>query len=134
MKVRATDFRVEEGQNLSLDKWQTVVEPICESKKQYQKILANHIDLSSLQQLLYASNRYAVLLIFQAMDAAGKDGAIGHVMSRVNPQGCLVIHPDPMPAGDAEGGTDERRSGSPPSRIVDCRGEPPNRSGAAAGG
>jgi polyphosphate kinase 2 (PPK2 family) len=92
MKVRATDFRVEEGQKVNLDKWQTVVEPIYESKKQYQKILANHIDqLSSLQHLLYASNRYAVLLIFQAMDAAGKDGAIRHVMSGSNPQGCQVF-------------------------------------------
>jgi PPK2 family polyphosphate:nucleotide phosphotransferase len=68
------------------------VEPIYQSKKQYQKILANHVDqLSSLQQLLYASNRYALLLIFQAMDAAGKDGAIKHVMSGVNPQGCQVF-------------------------------------------
>ena len=50
------------------------------------------------QQLLYASNRHAVLLIFQAMDAAGKDGAIKHVMSGVNPQGCQVFsfkHPSP---------------------------------------
>jgi PPK2 family polyphosphate:nucleotide phosphotransferase len=46
---------------------------------------------NALQQLLYASNRYAVLLIFQAMDAAGKDGAIKHVMSGVNPQGCQVF-------------------------------------------
>jgi len=47
--------------------------------------------LSSLQRLHYASNRYALLLIFQAMDAAGKDGAIRHVMSGVNPQGCQVF-------------------------------------------
>jgi len=47
--------------------------------------------LSDLQQLLYAANRQAVLLIFQAMDAAGKDGAIQHVMSGVNPQGCQVF-------------------------------------------
>ena len=47
--------------------------------------------LSALQELLYASNRYAILLIFQAMDAAGKDGAIKHVMSGVNPQGCQVF-------------------------------------------
>ena len=47
--------------------------------------------MSSLQQLLYASNRYALLLIFQGMDAAGKDGAIRHVMSGVNPQGCQVF-------------------------------------------
>jgi PPK2 family polyphosphate:nucleotide phosphotransferase len=92
MKVRSTDFRVEEGHKVNLDKWPTAVEQIYESKKQYQKILANHVDeLSSLQQLLYASNRYALLLIFQAMDAAGKDGAIKHVMSGVNPQGCQVF-------------------------------------------
>jgi PPK2 family polyphosphate:nucleotide phosphotransferase len=47
--------------------------------------------LSSLQQLHYASNRYALLLIFQGMDAGGKDGAIRHVMSGVNPQGCQVF-------------------------------------------
>jgi polyphosphate kinase 2 (PPK2 family) len=52
---------------------------------------AHIAQLSSLQQLLYASNRYAVLLIFQEMDAAGKDGAIKHVMSGVNPQGCQVF-------------------------------------------
>jgi PPK2 family polyphosphate:nucleotide phosphotransferase len=92
MKIRSTDFRVEEGHKVNLDKWPTAVEPIYDSKKQYQKILANHVDqLSSLQQLLYGSNRYAVLLIFQAMDAAGKDGAIRHVMSGVNPQGCQVF-------------------------------------------
>ncbi len=92
MNVRSTDFRVEEGEKVKLDKWPTAVEPIYELKKHYQKILANHVDqLSSLQQLLYASNRYALLLIFQAMDAAGKDGAIKHVMSGVNPQGCQVF-------------------------------------------
>jgi PPK2 family polyphosphate:nucleotide phosphotransferase len=92
MNVRSTDFRVKEGDQVKLDKWPTAIEPIYESKKQYQKILANHVDqLSSLQQLLYASNRYALLLIFQAMDAAGKDGAIRHVMSGVNPQGCQVF-------------------------------------------
>src|SRR6516164_7940042 len=92
MNVRSTDFRVEEGQKNDLDKWPTSVEPVYESKKQYQKLLSDHVDqLSSLQQLLYASNRYALLLIFQAMDAAGKDGAIKHVMSGVNPQGCQVF-------------------------------------------
>src|ERR1700745_4054327 len=92
MKVSSTDFCVEEGQKIHLDKWPTSVGPVYESKKQYQKILSDHVaQLSSLQQLLYASNRYAVLLIFQAMDAAGKDGAIRHVMSGVNPQGCQVF-------------------------------------------
>jgi PPK2 family polyphosphate:nucleotide phosphotransferase len=69
------------------------------SKEQYKKLLEEHVRLlSSQQQLLYASNRYAVLLIFQAMDAAVKDGSIQHVMSGVNPQGCQVFsfkHPSP---------------------------------------
>jgi PPK2 family polyphosphate:nucleotide phosphotransferase len=92
VKPKSADFRVEEGQKVNLDKWPTAVDPIYESKKQYQKLLGDHVDeLSSLQQLLYASNRYALLLIFQAMDAAGKDGAIKHVMSGVNPQGCQVF-------------------------------------------
>jgi polyphosphate kinase 2 (PPK2 family) len=100
MKVRSTDFRVQQGDKVKLDKWPTAAEPIYESKKHYQKLLSDHVSqLSSLQQLLYASNRYAILLIFQAMDAAGKDGAIRHVMSGVNPQGCQVFsyrHPSAM--------------------------------------
>ncbi|WP_409054659.1 hypothetical protein [Variovorax sp. GrIS 2.14] len=55
----------------------------------YQRLLADHVaQLSALQQLLYAANSHAVLLIFQAMDASGKDGAIKHVMSGVNPDKC----------------------------------------------
>ena len=54
-------------------------------------MLDKHVEeLSSLQRLHYAANRYALLLIFQGLDAAGKDGAIRHVMSGVNPQGCQV--------------------------------------------
>ena len=99
MKVSSKDFRVEEGDEVDLAKWATIVEPVYESKDQYHKLLQDHVaQLSSLQHLHYASNRYAVLLIFQAMDAAGKDGAIRHVMSGVNPQGCQVFsfkHPSP---------------------------------------
>jgi PPK2 family polyphosphate:nucleotide phosphotransferase len=99
MKISSKDFRVREGDEVDLRKWPTTVEPVYESKKHYHKLLGEHIvQLSSLQQLLYASNRYAVLLIFQAMDAAGKDGVIKHVMSGVNPQGCQVYsfkHPSP---------------------------------------
>lgn len=92
MKLNAEDFRVREGKKVRLDKWSTVVKPIYESKQQYQELLAEHVArLSALQQLQYASNRDAMLLIFQAMDAAGKDGAIKHVMSGVNPQGCQVF-------------------------------------------
>ena len=81
-----------ERDEVDLKKWPTTVKPVYKSKDQYQKLLAEHVaQLSSQQQLLYASNRHAVLLIFQAMDAAGKDGAIRHVMSGVNPQGCQVF-------------------------------------------
>ena len=92
MKINSKDFRVGEGDKVNLKKWPTSVDPVYKSKEQYQKLLGEHVaELSSQQQLLYASNRHAVLLIFQAMDAAGKDGAIRHVMSGVNPQGCQVF-------------------------------------------
>jgi len=99
MKISSKDFRVGEGDKVNLDKWPTKVDPVYKSKDQYEKILKEHVEqLSSQQQLLYASNRHAILLIFQATDAAGKDGAIRHVMSGVNPQGCQVFsfkHPSP---------------------------------------
>ena len=92
MKIKSSDFRVREGDKVKLKKWPTLVKPVYRSKEQYQKMLAEHVEeLSKLQQLQYASDRYAVLLIFQAMDAAGKDGAIKHVMSGINPQGCQVF-------------------------------------------
>lgn len=92
MKINSKHFRVREGDEVDLRKWPTTVEPVYRSKEQYHQILEEHVaQLSAQQQLLYASNRYAVLLIFQAMDAAGKDGAIKHVMSGVNPQGCQVF-------------------------------------------
>jgi len=79
-------------EKVDLRKWPTIVKPFYKSKKQYQKLLEKHVEeLSSLQQLHYASNRYALLLIFQGIDSAGKDGAIRHVMSGVNPQGCEVF-------------------------------------------
>jgi PPK2 family polyphosphate:nucleotide phosphotransferase len=92
MKIHSKDFRTRPGEKIKLREWPTNIKPICKSKKQYQKILEKHTeDLSSLQQLHYASARYALLLIFQGMDAAGKDGAIRHVMSGVNPEGCEVF-------------------------------------------
>ena len=92
MKINVNDFRVPEGEKVNLEKWPTLVDPVYKSKKKYHKILEEQIEgLSSLQRLHYASDRYALLLIFQAMDAAGKDGAIRHVMSGVNPQGCQVF-------------------------------------------
>src|SRR6202167_3213336 len=91
MTINSKHFRVRPGDKVELKKWPTIVKPFCKSKKEYQELLEAHVaELSSLQQLLYASDRYALLLNFQGMDAAGKDGAIRHVMSGVNPQGCQV--------------------------------------------
>ncbi len=92
MKIDITDFRAQEGDQVSLEKWPTLTEPLYKSKKHYKKLLKQQVKaLRSLQRIHYASDRYALLLIFQAMDAAGKDGAIRHVMSGINPQGCQVF-------------------------------------------
>ena len=91
MKINSNDFRVRPRKKVNLARWPTIVKPVYETKRNYESLLQAHVGrLSSLQRLLYAYNRYSLLLIFQAMDAAGKDGAISHVMSGVNPQGCKV--------------------------------------------
>jgi PPK2 family polyphosphate:nucleotide phosphotransferase len=92
MKIDSKDFRVGEGKKVNLKKWPSDVRPFYKSDENYEEILVGHVkELSTQQGLLYADNRYSLLLIFQAMDAAGKDGAIKHVMSGVNPQGCQVF-------------------------------------------
>ena len=91
MKIESSGFLVKPGEDIDLKKWATEVEPVYESKKEYKATLRAQVkELSELQSLLYADGRRSLLLIFQAMDAAGKDGAIKHVMSGVNPQGCRV--------------------------------------------
>jgi PPK2 family polyphosphate:nucleotide phosphotransferase len=91
MHIKSSDFRVREGAKVNLGKWPTRVDPVYGTDEEYQDLLRKHVKaLSAQQELLYASDRHAILLIFQAMDAAGKDGAIRHVMSGVNPQGCQV--------------------------------------------
>ena len=92
MKINLKDFRLREGVKVNLGKWPTLIEPVYKSKAQYEKFLQRHVEqLSAMQQLHYSTNRHALLIIFQAMDAAGKDGVIRHVMSGVNPQGCQVF-------------------------------------------
>jgi len=92
MSIDISRFRVREGHKVDLKKWPTRVRPLYKSKDDYRSLLQDHVkELSKQQNLLYAHDRYALLLIFQAMDAAGKDGAIKHVMSGVNPQGCEVF-------------------------------------------
>ena len=92
MTIDSKDYCVTPDKKVDLDKWPTIVDPYYKSTKEYKEILLRHLEkLSSLQQLHYASHRQALLLIFQGMDAAGKDGAIRHVMSGVNPEGCEVF-------------------------------------------
>jgi polyphosphate kinase 2 (PPK2 family) len=92
MHINAAGFRLREGDEVDLGLWATNVKPLYKSKKAYRKVLEDHVEqLSDQQRMLYASNRHALLLVFQAMDTAGKDGAIRHVMSGINPQGCQVF-------------------------------------------
>jgi len=91
VKINPNDFRVRPGKKVKLKKWPTRVPPFYRSPKDCARLLEEHVgELSRLQDLLYADHHYALLVIFQGMDASGKDGAIKHVMSGVNPQGCQV--------------------------------------------
>jgi PPK2 family polyphosphate:nucleotide phosphotransferase len=92
VKSTAERFRSRPGRKIYLAKLPTRVDPLYDSDESYSKLLSTHVErLSDLQTRLYAHDRYSLLLIFQAMDAAGKDGAIRHIMSGVNPQGCQVF-------------------------------------------
>ncbi|HTE41000.1 MAG TPA: ADP-polyphosphate phosphotransferase [Steroidobacteraceae bacterium] len=85
-------FRVRGDKRVKLKKWPTNVDRLYNSKEHYERLLQKQVaELSDQQNLLYADDRHALLVIFQAMDAAGKDGVIKHVMSGVNPQGCQVF-------------------------------------------
>ncbi len=90
----AKPFRVSDGDDFRLKdiRPDDTLDLTSEDKPRAKELLAAGIEaLAQLQDMLYAQDRWAVLLIFQAMDAAGKDGAIKHVMSGLNPQGCEVF-------------------------------------------
>jgi len=92
MKIKTKQFRVLHGGKVKLKRWPARIKPFYKSKAHYQQMLADNVEeMARLQNLLYADGRYALLLVFQAMDAAGKDGAIKHVLSGLNPQGCEVF-------------------------------------------
>ncbi len=92
MKIHPKDFRITGGVGVNLKKWPTHIKRHYKSEKQYKEILGSHLaELRELQRLFFASNSFSLLLIFQAMDAAGKDGAISHVLAGVNPQGVDVF-------------------------------------------
>jgi PPK2 family polyphosphate:nucleotide phosphotransferase len=84
-------YRIDQGKNFRLKDFDPATTAHIHSKEQAQKLLQQSIvEMAELQDKLYAQDRWGVLVMFQAMDAAGKDGAIKHVMSGVNPQGCQV--------------------------------------------
>jgi len=90
----AKQFRVSDGKKFRLDDFDPgeTLGLGSEDKPRAKEALATGVAaLAELQGMLYAQDRWSVLLIFQAMDAAGKDGAIKHVMSGINPQGCQVF-------------------------------------------
>src|SRR5688500_14614911 len=99
MNLKVDRLRVPEGKKVRLSEWPTLVEAVYASKQEYKDALKRQVkQLDKLQYALYASNTWSLLLIFQAMDTAGKDGAIRNVMSGVNPQGTQVFsfkHPGP---------------------------------------
>jgi PPK2 family polyphosphate:nucleotide phosphotransferase len=91
LKVDLDDFRVKVGRRIGLGSWPTRVKDFYRSASDYRRLLERQVeDLSRLQDLLYASGTWSLLLVLQGMDAAGKDGIVKHVMSGVNPQGCEV--------------------------------------------
>ncbi|MEO6277030.1 ADP-polyphosphate phosphotransferase [Roseateles sp.] len=100
MPIDTAPYRVQPGDKVKLKSWPTAVKALYRSDDDYERQLGAQVErLSELQNLLYAHNRYSLLLVFQAMDAAGKDSIIKHVMSGVNPQGCQVFsfkHPSAL--------------------------------------
>ncbi len=91
MNFHTERVRVAPGKAPKLSQRDTRIDPLYESEAHYEALLKAQVErLSALQDILYAYNRESLLIIFQGMDASGKDGAIKHVMSGLNPQGCVV--------------------------------------------
>ena len=90
-KLNFDDFKVKEGMKFSLSDYPTVVKKKDIDKEEGELFILKDVEeLSALQDVLYADKHHAVLIIIQAMDAAGKDGTIKHIMSGVNPEGVQV--------------------------------------------
>ncbi len=91
MRPDPKDYRVKPKERVRLSKWPTDTKPLYHSREDFDVRLHENVTaLSSQQDLFYASNKHAMLIVFQAMDAAGKDGIIKTVLSGINPQGCRV--------------------------------------------
>jgi len=92
LKAFLEPFRITDGKGFKLSRMKPAATPGVKSKKGAQELLKSGVKLlAEMQDKLYAQDQWGVLLVFQAMDAAGKDGAIKHVMSGINPQGCQVF-------------------------------------------
>jgi PPK2 family polyphosphate:nucleotide phosphotransferase len=103
MKTDIEIFCVEEGKKVNLKKVPTSVKPLYIDKDDYKRQKEKHIHkFNEMQELFYSYSKYALLIIFQGMDAAGKDGAISHVMSGVNPEGCQTFNFKQPSAEDLE--------------------------------
>ena len=93
MKTDMKKFCIEGGKMVKLKNMATRVKPFYENNEDYKKQKEKQLHkFNELQELFYAYDKYALLIIFQGMDAAGKDGAISHVMSGVNPEGCQTFN------------------------------------------
>ena len=90
-KIDIDEFRITDGKDFSLSNYPTDVKKKGLSKEEGEQLIQKDIEeLVTLQDVLYADSRHAVLIVIQAMDAAGKDGTIKHIMSGVNPAGVKV--------------------------------------------
>ncbi len=91
MIIDSKKFRVTDGRKFQLKDFSTAVDPFYVDKAEYKTQLKDNLEeMSGQQGKLYATGKFSLLIILQAMDAAGKDGTIKHVMSGLNPQGCRV--------------------------------------------
>ncbi|SDW69576.1 PPK2 family polyphosphate kinase [Nitrosomonas communis] len=91
LNSKLTKLKVDPNTQVDLADWTTSIKPLYSSKKKHQELLSElHEELGALQDILYAHNRYALLLILQGIDSAGKGSIIKHVMTGINPQGCQV--------------------------------------------
>ncbi len=100
MPIDTSPYRVPAGQSADLASRPTRIADLYDSKSHYRDRLERRVkQMRDLQAHLYADDRYALLLVFQAMDAAGKDGAIKHVLSGLNPQG-VTVHSFKQPSAE----------------------------------
>jgi PPK2 family polyphosphate:nucleotide phosphotransferase len=88
--MNTTAYKITSGEHFKLKDFKTVPTTDADKSELKERIQSDIEEIKKVQELFFADRRYAVLMIFQAMDAAGKDGAIKHVMSGINPQGCNV--------------------------------------------